>query len=57
MMDHLESNGLTNLSEHGFMPGKSCCSNLLKFLERVTRVVDERKPFDVVFLDFTKAFD
>ena len=39
------------------MPRKSCGTNLLEFLESVTRGVDEGKPFDVIFLDFAKAFD
>ena len=39
------------------MPGRSCCTNLLEFLETVTKVIDAGKPFDVVFLDFAKAFD
>ncbi len=57
MMDHLLANNLLNKSQHGFTPGKSCCTNLLEFLEKTTEVIDEGKPFDVVFLDFAKAFD
>jgi hypothetical protein len=53
----LERNKLIGNSQHGFLPGKSCSTNLLEFLERVTREVDEGKPFDIVFLDFAKAFD
>jgi ribonuclease P/MRP protein subunit RPP40 len=56
-MRHLEQNRLVNPSQHGFMPGKSCCSNLLEFLEKATAAVDEGLPYDVVFLDFAKAFD
>jgi hypothetical protein len=57
LMRHLEQNRLVNPSQHGFMPGRSCCSNLLEFLERATAAVDEGLPYDVVFLDFAKAFD
>ena len=57
MMRHLEMNKLIRQSQHGFMPRKSCGTNLLEFLERVTRAVDEGKPYDVIFLDFAKAFD
>ena len=39
------------------MKGRSCATNLLEFLEKATASVDEGKPFDVVFLDFSKAFD
>ena len=44
-------------SQHGFSRGRSCATNLLEFLEKATLTVDEGKPFDVVFLDFAKAFD
>jgi hypothetical protein len=57
LMDHLERNKLINQSQHGFMPKKSCGTNLLEFLETVTREVDEGRPVDVIFLDFAKAFD
>ena len=57
LMAYLEENSLMNPSQHGFMPGKSCATNLLEFLEVVTRVVDEGKNMDIVFLDFAKAFD
>ncbi len=57
LMEHLERNKLINQSQHGFMPKKSCGTNLLEFLEKVTREVDEGNPVDVIFLDFAKAFD
>lgn len=53
----MDENGLTNPSQHGFMHRKSCCSNLPEFLKKVTSVVDEGKQVDVIFIDFTKAFD
>jgi hypothetical protein len=56
-MDHLTNNSLLNQSQHGFMPGKSCSTNLLEFLEKTTKVIDGGLPFDVIFLDFAKAFD
>jgi hypothetical protein len=53
----LLKNDLLANSQHGFMPNKSCCTNLLEFFEKVTSVVDQGSPFDVIFLDFAKAFD
>ena len=44
-------------SQHGFMKGRSCLTNLISFYNCVTRPVDERKAVDVVYLDFSKAFD
>ncbi len=57
VMEHLLENNLLNQSQHGFMPRKSCCTNLLEFFEAATRSVDAGNPFDVIFLDFAKAFD
>jgi hypothetical protein len=56
-MNHLIANNLLSNSQHGFMPGKSCSTNLPEFLEKTTKVIDDGQPFDVVFLDFAKAFD
>jgi len=39
------------------MPGRSCTTHLLEFMEEVTKAVDNGKPVDVVYLDFAKAFD
>ncbi|KAF1484442.1 hypothetical protein FQV17_0012354, partial [Megadyptes antipodes antipodes] len=44
-------------SQHRFMRGRSCLTNLISFYDKVTRLVDEGKAVDVVYLDFSKAFD
>jgi len=54
---HLEFNNLINPTQHGFRSGKSCCTNLLEFLDAVTKAVDGGNSVDVVLLDFAKAFD
>ena len=57
LVDHLLCNSLLNLSQHGFLPNRSCLTNLLEFFEFVTKSVDEGLPVDVIYLDFSKAFD
>ncbi|KAK4810827.1 hypothetical protein QYF61_008799 [Mycteria americana] len=54
---HLKDNAIIRHSQHEFTKGKSCLTNLISFYDKVTRLVDEGKVVDVVFLDFSKAFD
>ena len=49
LVQFLEERQLLVDSQHGFRKGRSCLSNLLIFLERVTRVIDEGDSVDVVF--------
>ena len=55
--EHLTSNNLINNSQHGFMKNRSCLTNLLEFLEKVTDAVDQGFNMDIIYLDFAKAFD
>ena len=57
IVEHLQKFNLLNDSQHGFMKGKSCLTNLLEYLENVTKVLDEGDPLDIIYLDFAKAFD
>ena len=57
IVNHLESKGLLNISQHGFRKGRSCLTNLLSFLEEMTEKLDAKNSIDVVYLDFAKAFD
>lgn len=57
MIDFLLSNKLICSSQHGFLPGRSTLTNLLEYLETLTRLIDEGHAVDVLYLDFRKAFD
>jgi hypothetical protein len=54
---HLTRNDLINKSQHGFANSRSCQTNLIEFMDFVTRSVDSGEAVDVVYLDFSKAFD
>ena len=57
MMDFLIKHKIINPSQHGFLKARSCLTNLLCFLEDITKWVDDGSPVDVIYLDFQKAFD
>lgn len=44
-------------SQHGFMAGKSCISNLLETTDCIMDMLDETNCSDVIYFDFKKAFD
>jgi hypothetical protein len=57
MMQHLQSQNLIKLSQHGFIQGRSCATNLVMFLDELTKAIDKGIPADVFYLDFAKACD
>jgi hypothetical protein len=58
IMGHLKKHKLIKKNtQHGFLPGRNCTTNLLSFFEKITKAVDSGRAFDAIFLDFAKAFD
>ena len=57
LVEFLQSNSIINSNQHGFVKGKSWLTNLLSFLEDCSVSLDEGHPVDVLYLDFSKAFD
>ena len=43
--------------QHGFIKGRSCTSQLLKVYHQIGSVLDSGGQVDLIFLDFSKAFD
>ena len=54
---YIEQNALIRETQHGFRRGHSPQTNLIKFCNITTRWHDEGECFDVIYLDFAKAFD
>jgi len=57
LTEHVKVNQRIRPRQHGFRKRRSCLTNLISFYDQVTHLVDEGKAVDVVYLDFSKAFD
>ena len=57
IQDHMESLNLYSDCQHGFRTARSCTSQLLEVKNDFTSFYDDNMPFDVIYLDFKKAFD
>ncbi len=53
----LNENHLISAHQHGFVSGKSTVTQLIECLNSWYKSLDERKAVDVIYLDFSKAFD
>lgn len=56
-VNYLEDHNLFNANQHGFRKGRSCLSQLLVHYEQILSALENDKDVDVVYLDFSKAFD
>ena len=57
IVDRMKQNQLFSKSQHGFLAGRSCTTQLLEFLEDIITALDQGDDVDVIYLDFCKAFD
>ena len=57
IMSYLLSNELLSKSQHGFLPKRSCFTNLLTAIETWSDAIDRGINIDCIYLDFAKAFD
>ena len=53
--DHLKD--LISVLQHGFLPNRSCVTQLLSVLHTVGQSLDNNIQSDMIYLDFAKAFD
>ena len=56
-LNHLIENKLLNPAQHGFVPHRSCLSNLLETLDFITASNTDGLNVDEVLLEIAKAFD
>jgi len=57
IIKQVEEKKVIRNSHHGFTKGKSYLTNLIDFYDGRTGWVDEGRAVDVVYLDFSKAFN
>ena len=49
LVNHMERNNLFNKSQHGFVSGRSCTTQLLEFMEEATQALDRGEDVDVIW--------
>ena len=54
---HLDEHKQIRHSQHSFSKGKSCLTNWLSFYRKVFETIDKGDEYDIVYLDFSIAFD
>ena len=54
---HLVENNIISCEQHGFQRGSSCVTQLLECFDDWLTNLDENLGTDILYLDFTKAFD
>ena len=57
LVSYLDEHFLFNPNQHGFRRGRSCISELLCHFEEILSILESGGCADVVYLDFSKAFD
>jgi len=57
IIKQVEEKKVIRSSQHRFTKWKSCLTNLIVFYDGMTSWVDEGRAVDVVYLNFSKAFD
>ncbi|XP_078603467.1 uncharacterized protein LOC144877425 [Branchiostoma floridae x Branchiostoma japonicum] len=57
LVDHLMANELFTDAQHGFVPKRSCTTQLLVVMNDWSQCLERGEPVDSIYLDFKKAFD
>ena len=57
IMNHAEANNILYPLQHGFRRGRSCETQLVDFVDDLSKNMSQRLQTDVLIMDFSKAFD
>ena len=57
IMSHADQNNILYPLQHGFRSKRSCETQLLEFVDDVTKNMENGEQTDVLVMDFSKAFD
>ena len=57
IVEHMSRNDFFSPFQYEFVSGKSCVTQLLEFLDDITESLDQGDDIDIIYLDFSKAFD
>ena len=57
LLNHLFENEILANSQHGFIYGRSCMTQLLQVFDKLTEMLDQGDNIDVIYMDLAKAFD
>ena len=57
LLKHMMDNGILSERQHGFVPGRSCITQLLEVMDLWTEALEGGMTIDAIYLDFAKAFD
>ena len=57
ILSHMERNNLFWETQHGFVPSRNCITILLICMEHWTNILVKGYPVDIIYTDFSKAFD
>ena len=54
---HMMKHNLLNDHQHGLIPGRNYITQLLLCMEDWTSMIEVGQAFDIIYIDFAKAFD
>ena len=56
-MSFFTSQNILNPQQHGFRHNHSCQTQLIDFIDEIQKIMNARQQTDLLFIDFSKAFD